>query len=341
MDIIVSSNNRTFHKKYENFSVVNLADNSKINPSDIEVFNCSNQNIGECIINVYKLKGIKIVHAIGKPIKSMFIDIKYKHAKYFMGFSLNGGAILEISGKRIKYMPYEHIMQNCLGFNAIIRVGKSPFEFVKILINSDILKDFVDYFGCGIKKHKLANGIIFRDSKFNMNFTAEIFEVTKQLINCNLPDRIKIIYLDIKVRELFLLQHNQHKFLSSEKGKIYPIDKAVIQEAIEIIHNEYLNPPNIKNICNRVGISESKFRIQFQQHIKTTVNKYIIKLRMNHAVKLLAEEGFSISDVSYILNFSNPNHFSRAFKNFYGDSPKKLSISLQNANNPQIEIGND
>ena len=44
--------------------------------------------------------------------------------------------------------------------------------------------------------------------------------------------------------------------------------------------------------------------------------------------KELLKKGKSITDVSYILNYSSPYNFSRAYKNFYGFSPtQKTKLS--------------
>jgi len=51
--------------------------------------------------------------------------------------------------------------------------------------------------------------------------------------------------------------------------------------------------------------------------------KYLMRLKMNYAADLLLASGQPVKEVALIMGYEDPYHFSRAFRNYMGLSPKK------------------
>jgi len=81
---------------------------------------------------------------------------------------------------------------------------------------------------------------------------------------------------------------------------------------------------SVEEIAENMGIS----RMQLHRKIKALTNystsKYIQHIRLENALKLLEEQKLNISEIAYRVGFRNPNHFSRLFKEKYGDTPSNL-----------------
>ena len=60
-----------------------------------------------------------------------------------------------------------------------------------------------------------------------------------------------------------------------------------------------------------------------------TVGEFIRNLLLQQAAKLLATGDTSVSQVTYAVGFSNPNHFSTAFKKHFGVSPSEYMVKHQ------------
>jgi len=58
-----------------------------------------------------------------------------------------------------------------------------------------------------------------------------------------------------------------------------------------------------------------------------TPQEFLLSYRMAKAAQLLKETTLSIAAISVMVSYQNPLHFSRAFKNIYGCSPRQYRQS--------------
>ena len=61
----------------------------------------------------------------------------------------------------------------------------------------------------------------------------------------------------------------------------------------------------------------------FKSHTGLSFSEYVLKKRMERACVLLNDARNRIYDISDAIGYDNPKNFSRAFKNFYNQSPKE------------------
>ena len=67
-----------------------------------------------------------------------------------------------------------------------------------------------------------------------------------------------------------------------------------------------------------------KLKKSFKELFGIPVIEYLYNLKMEHARKMLYEQGMYVSEVSSIVGYKNPNHFSTAFKRKFGVKPSKV-----------------
>jgi two-component system response regulator YesN len=65
--------------------------------------------------------------------------------------------------------------------------------------------------------------------------------------------------------------------------------------------------------------------------------EYMTQVRIKKAKELLLQDDYTISDISSIIGYQDPNYFSRVFKAICGVSPKqwKTQKNLERAKNPR------
>lgn len=61
------------------------------------------------------------------------------------------------------------------------------------------------------------------------------------------------------------------------------------------------------------------------QELGCSPRELIIAVKMREALRLMREEGLSVTASSYRLGFSSPSHFSRRFKAFYRKPPSQMA----------------
>jgi len=80
---------------------------------------------------------------------------------------------------------------------------------------------------------------------------------------------------------------------------------------------------NLREIANVAGLSAPYFSTIFKEEMGENLSKYINRLRVEKASKMLLETNFSLSEISSACCFQDQSWFSKIFKSFTGISPGK------------------
>ncbi len=97
--------------------------------------------------------------------------------------------------------------------------------------------------------------------------------------------------------------------------------RTAVDEAVDILRQEWNNPPSISNLARRVNLNECYLKKRFRQQTGMSIGAYIRQLRMTKALEIIETGRYSILDTAIFVGYSNPGHFSAAFKKFYGHLP--------------------
>ena len=85
----------------------------------------------------------------------------------------------------------------------------------------------------------------------------------------------------------------------------------------------------VRQMADFMEVSEKYFINYFRLHIGTSPKQYLIRLKMNDALKLIQNSTLSQSEIAARLNFSDSYAFSKAFKKFYGEAPSVMRRQLR------------
>ncbi len=96
-----------------------------------------------------------------------------------------------------------------------------------------------------------------------------------------------------------------------------------IKEAFSFIEQNFQNDISIEDIAACCGLNRSYFGKIFHQNMGKTPQEFLMSYRMTKATELLKLTELSIADVGNAIGYPNQLHFSRAFKNIYGLSPRQ------------------
>ena len=119
----------------------------------------------------------------------------------------------------------------------------------------------------------------------------------------------------INIVEQFLLSHL----------KDIQRDKTII-EAVKLIYQSKGNI-RIKELNERLFISQSPFEKRFRKVVGTTPKKFSLIVRLNAVINDMANTK-SLTEICYENNFFDQAHFIKDFKRFTGDSPERFKSFL-------------
>lgn len=95
-----------------------------------------------------------------------------------------------------------------------------------------------------------------------------------------------------------------------------------IQEALSFIEHNFQNDISVEAIAESCGLNRSYFGKIFKEAVGKSPQEFLLSYRMLKAAELLKLTSLSIGDIGNAVGYANPLHFSRAFKNVYGISPR-------------------
>jgi signal transduction histidine kinase/DNA-binding response OmpR family regulator len=108
------------------------------------------------------------------------------------------------------------------------------------------------------------------------------------------------------------------------------LDKKFLNDFAGIVEQNLANENfNVDDICKNIGIS----RVQLYRKVKAllgcSITDYILNRRLKKARYLLTHEGYSISEITYMVGFASPNYFSTVFKAQYNCTPSEYKRRQQ------------
>ncbi|MDE7016499.1 MAG: AraC family transcriptional regulator [Lachnospiraceae bacterium] len=99
-----------------------------------------------------------------------------------------------------------------------------------------------------------------------------------------------------------------------------------IKEAFSFIEQNFQNNISVEDIASCCGLNRSYFGKIFRENTGKSPQDFLITYRMVKATELLKLTQLTIGDIGNAVGYPNQLHFSRAFKNVYGLSPRQWRI---------------
>ena len=120
-----------------------------------------------------------------------------------------------------------------------------------------------------------------------------------------------------RAKAMSLLYEMLHR-LSCESAGV----RGLLQPALRYLSGS-LEDPALSNslLAEKCGISEVYFRQLFRERFGISPRQYILELRMQKARQLLTESRLPVQSVAEQCGFTNPYHFSRAFRQATNRTP--------------------
>lgn len=221
------------------------------------------------------------------------------------------------------YLPFEWVSNT-----GKQKICGSSFCALEVLFTKDFLESLLgkgyiprsDFFA------HISDNRINNPNEANRFISDKLKKSLAGIINCPYEDSVKISYLECKTRWLLIdmLMSTKHKNSERNSLEIPKSDYRSIQKVVEYIEQNLNKRLTIKELSEVVGYNTTKLKSNFRTVHKTTIFKYITKLRMETAKTLILKKHFSITQASYEVGYSNPQHFTKAFKKTMGYLPSEL-----------------
>ncbi len=170
-----------------------------------------------------------------------------------------------------------------------------------------------------VKSLKKQNPVVLHDK--HCLTTMEMQLVIDQIKKCQSMGNIASLYFENKIKELLLLQLQQKNSQKCSTCSRYQHYNMQVNDAKNIIENQFKTPPTINELAMQVGMSATVLKSNFKRFFGTTIYGYLFDYRMNIAGKLLHETSFTIAEIAERSGYEHASHFTTAFKRKFGVNP--------------------
>ncbi len=175
-------------------------------------------------------------------------------------------------------------------------------RFAASLLDCDIIKDkifnhclsYIDFFESSCSK------MSDEDGQYAHQESLEILSVLDIMINA---------------------EHENLEIIEHELAKV-----DLVVDAINIFEENLEQTPKINLIVQQLGVSHSYFVRTFKRYVGVTPNIFSRTLKINYSLSLISLKMESLSDISYLLGFSDQSHFSNCFKEYMQFTPGSADI---------------
>lgn len=141
----------------------------------------------------------------------------------------------------------------------------------------------------------------------------------------------KLVWYESKISGIF----TQILIECARKSSVYAVADAneAVGRILNYIHVNYKNTLTNADISDIFGFHPNHISSMIKSCTGLPLHRYLINVRLEHAVKLLEEGSLSVGEVAAECGFCDIYHFSKYFKSSFGKSPrayrKKQSGSLR------------
>lgn len=177
---------------------------------------------------------------------------------------------------------------------------------------------------------------------FNRKMTADVFSVLREqdgrinhliyrliqeICHCQRKDSLKKMYLQAKVIELLSIQLEEMCTICSSENSVNEENAEKMYFVREFIVNHVSGYHSLIDLAKLAGTNEYTLKKEFKELFGVTVFGFWHNLKMEKAQRLLEQTDKNIKEISELVGYKNPQHFSTAFKKKFGMTPSLFQKS--------------
>ena len=112
------------------------------------------------------------------------------------------------------------------------------------------------------------------------------------------------------------------RMIASRKNKIY---SKQISRCIDYIYDHLTENITTSDIASKIGLSRAYLSTLFKKETNFTINEFITLKKLQTAENMLKYSHYNISEISNLLAFSSQSYFTKLFKTYSGETPKRFA----------------
>ena len=154
--------------------------------------------------------------------------------------------------------------------------------------------------------------------------------IIDNITNCPITGVLKKRYLEAKITELLIVQIQELDEYSSKLSlsQLSGQDLVRMENLMAFLKDNFSESLTIDYLATEFGVNTSKLKSDFKQFFDEPIFGCITRLRMEFAFKEIRNTSKSITQIAEECGYNYVQHFTKAFRKYYGILPSKLRVSI-------------
>lgn len=252
------------------------------------------------------------------------VDVCYGHDEEFLysKFTLKGHSTLISNTQESEQSPNHYHLSMCKRCSETVP-NQKEFESITLALSPDWLDRYqkeLENTGrfCG-SLHKTLLNKLAKPIRYN----SRVGDLVGNLKKIMSPYFFDETYLVLKIKEVLFLLHSEIRESFTIANGIHG-DIRLLETFVDYIEENFFYNSNISTVYEELGCSATAMNRIVKSHIGITPKELLTQTRMDYAKEQLESGAMNVSELGHALHYSTQNHFSRAFRNWFGYSPSQI-----------------
>ncbi|WP_324672175.1 AraC family transcriptional regulator [Hymenobacter sp. GOD-10R] len=281
---------------------------------------------GELVFTDYLMDGLQMTHMSGCLDRSLRVELAVEQPWVAFYYQLQGDMASRRCALRPLHVGVGH--QNVMGDEAPVntytfRGQQEHFSSFCLHLTPKLFTDMIANNLEWVSMHEkhLGRGEPFVMLPPGTTISPTQRLIIQQIVQCPYTGTLKKAFLEARIMDLFVEQQ-------AELGRLVPRLNARERDLLfrirDFLDSNYADPPSLLELARMFGTNDFKLKKGFRQLFGTTVFGYIAEQRLRVAEQLLTLTEQSIQEIAESVGFTNPAHFTTAFRRKFGVTPSQI-----------------
>jgi signal transduction histidine kinase/DNA-binding response OmpR family regulator len=105
-------------------------------------------------------------------------------------------------------------------------------------------------------------------------------------------------------------------------------DEQFLQKVMYVVEENIANPDfDVDAFSRELGMSRTQLNRKLTAMVEQSPNEFIRTMRLKRAAALLAGQQSNVGEIAFMVGFSNPNYFTKCFRDYYGLAPTEYVLT--------------
>lgn len=158
----------------------------------------------------------------------------------------------------------------------------------------------------------------------NMRMTPRMRSIIQRIQNADNNHIAGSLFLEAQILDLLAIMFAQREQSSPGGHTLSHSDSERIHRVREILTERLEDPPTLAELSRLVGTNEFKLKRGFKAIFGTSPYAYHLQYKLELARSYILDTDLTIAEIAYKVGYSDPAHFSNAFRKQYSLRPSDL-----------------